>query len=134
VPPCSNPPLFGRDAYASLLPKVPASPREVVEPTLGNAGIPTQDVRTLPGSDDSCGLQPRNQQLVFFYEFVKFECKIAFTSQYYSAQVKSEEYVPLVHMPTELRVTTLHYPASQKMRHMLFVHTLGLCGPFAMDS
>jgi hypothetical protein len=54
-------------------PKVLALPRERIERALCNTGVTAQDVRALLRSDDWCALHSRNEQLVFFYEFVKTE-------------------------------------------------------------
>jgi hypothetical protein len=54
-------------------PKVLALPRERIERALCNTGITAQGVRALLRSDDWCALHSRNEQTVFFYEFVKTE-------------------------------------------------------------
>jgi hypothetical protein len=56
-------------------PKVLALPRERIERALCNTGVTAQDVRALLRSDDWCALHSPNEQLVFFYEFVKTEYK-----------------------------------------------------------
>jgi DNA-directed RNA polymerase sigma subunit (sigma70/sigma32) len=48
-------------------------PRECIERALCNTGVIAQDVRALLRSDDWCALHSRNEQLVFFYEFIKAE-------------------------------------------------------------
>jgi hypothetical protein len=62
-------------------PKVLALPRERIERALCNAVVTVQDVRVLLRSDDWCALHSRNEQLVFFYEFVKTEYGRSLTSE-----------------------------------------------------
>jgi hypothetical protein len=52
-------------------PKVPAFPGERIERALCNTGVTAQDGRASLRSDDWCALHSRNEQLVFFYGFVK---------------------------------------------------------------
>jgi hypothetical protein len=62
-------------------PKVLALPRECIERALCNTVVTIQDVRALFRSDDWCALLSRNEQLVFFYEFVKTEYSGSLTSE-----------------------------------------------------
>jgi DNA-directed RNA polymerase sigma subunit (sigma70/sigma32) len=55
-------------------PKVLALPRERIERALCKIWVTAQDVRVLLRLDDWYALHSRNEQLVFFYEFVKTEC------------------------------------------------------------
>jgi hypothetical protein len=54
-----------------MQPKILALPRERIERALCNIGVTAEDVWVLLRSDDWCALHSRNEQLVFFYEFVK---------------------------------------------------------------
>jgi hypothetical protein len=54
-------------------PKILVLPREHMERALCNTGVTTQGVRALLRSDDWWALHSRNEQLVFFYEFVNTE-------------------------------------------------------------
>jgi hypothetical protein len=62
-------------------PKVLALPHERIKQALCNTGVTSQDVRTLLRSDDWWALHSRNEQLVFFYEFVKTEYGRSLTSE-----------------------------------------------------
>jgi hypothetical protein len=62
-------------------PKVLALPRERIERALCNTGVTAQDVRVLLNPDDWCVLHSRNEQLVFFYEFVKTEYSRSLASE-----------------------------------------------------
>jgi hypothetical protein len=62
-------------------PKVLALPRECIERALCNIAVTAQDVRVLLRSDDRWALHSRNEQLVFFYEFVKMEYSRSLTSE-----------------------------------------------------
>jgi hypothetical protein len=62
-------------------PKVMALPRERIKRALCNTGVTAQDVRALLRSDDWCAFHSRNEQLVFFYEFVKTEDSRSLTSE-----------------------------------------------------
>jgi hypothetical protein len=62
-------------------PRVLALPRERIERALCNTGVTAQDIRALLRSDDWCALHSRNEQLVFFYEFVKTEYSRSLTSE-----------------------------------------------------
>jgi integrase len=62
-------------------PKVLALPGERIERALCNTGVTAQDVRALVRSDDWCALHSHNEQLVFFYEFVKMEYSRPLTSE-----------------------------------------------------
>jgi hypothetical protein len=62
-------------------PKVLVLPRERIERALCNTGVTAQDVPALLRSDDWCTSHLRNEQLVFFYEFVKTEHSGSLTSE-----------------------------------------------------
>jgi hypothetical protein len=64
---------FVRNPQVLIPPKVLALPRERIERALCNTGVIAQDVQALLRSDNWCALHSRNEQLVFFYEFVKTE-------------------------------------------------------------
>jgi hypothetical protein len=64
-----------------MLAKVLALPRERIWRALCNTGVTAQDVRALLRSDDWCALHSRNEQLVFFYEFVKMDYSRSLTSE-----------------------------------------------------
>jgi hypothetical protein len=54
--------------------------RERIERALCNTGVTAQDVLALLSPDDWCALHSRNEQLMFFYEFVKTEYNRSLTS------------------------------------------------------
>jgi hypothetical protein len=62
-------------------PKVLALPRERIERALCNTGVTAEDVRALLRPENSCALHSRNEQLVFFYEFVETEYSRSLTSE-----------------------------------------------------
>jgi hypothetical protein len=64
-----------------MLPKVLDFPRERIERSLCNTGVTAQDVRALLRSDDWGALHSSNEQLVFFYEFVKTVYSRSLTSE-----------------------------------------------------
>jgi hypothetical protein len=64
-----------------MRPKALVLPRERIERALYNSGVTAQDVRALFRSDDWCALHSHNEQLVFFYEFVKTEHSRSLTSE-----------------------------------------------------
>jgi hypothetical protein len=62
-------------------PKVLALHRERIERGFCNTGVTAQDVWALLWSDDCCAVHSRNEQLVFFYEFVETEYSRLLTSE-----------------------------------------------------
>jgi hypothetical protein len=72
---------FVRNPQVLIPPKVLALSRERIERALCNTGVTAQDVRALFRSDDWCALDSRNEQLLFFYEFVKTEYSRSLTSE-----------------------------------------------------
>jgi DNA-directed RNA polymerase sigma subunit (sigma70/sigma32) len=62
-------------------PKVLDLPRERIERVLCDTAVTTQDVRALLRSDDWRALHSRNEQFMFFYEFVKTEHSRSLTSE-----------------------------------------------------
>jgi hypothetical protein len=57
-------------------PKVPALPREAIERALYATGVPAHDIRAMLRCDAWRTLESRNEQVVFFHDFVKTECGI----------------------------------------------------------
>jgi hypothetical protein len=55
-------------------PKVPALPREFIEPGLHTIGLSAQDIRALLRCNNWCASESRNQQVVVICDFVKREC------------------------------------------------------------
>jgi hypothetical protein len=64
---------FVRNPQALMPLELLALPRERIERALCNTGVTAREVRALLRSDDWGALHSRNEQLVFFYEFVKME-------------------------------------------------------------
>jgi hypothetical protein len=62
-------------------PKLLVLPGQSIERAICSTGITAQDVRVLLRSDDWCALHSRNEQLVFFYEFVKTEYSRSLASE-----------------------------------------------------
>jgi hypothetical protein len=58
-------------------PKVPAPPREEIEPRLYTASLPGQDICIVLRSANLCALDPQSEQLAFFCGFAKKECYTA---------------------------------------------------------
>jgi hypothetical protein len=61
--------------------KVLVLPSERIERAVCNTGVTAQDVRALFRSDDRYALHSRNEQLVFFSEFVKTEYSRSLASE-----------------------------------------------------
>jgi hypothetical protein len=74
-------PYFAQNPQVLMPPKVLVFPRQRIERALCNTGVTVQDIRALLRSDDWCALPSRNEQLVFFYEFVKTEYSRSLTSE-----------------------------------------------------
>jgi hypothetical protein len=72
---------FARNPQVLMPPKVLALLRERIERALCNIEVTAQDIRALLRSDDWCALHSRNEQLVFFHEFVKTEYSRSLNSE-----------------------------------------------------
>jgi hypothetical protein len=57
----------------AIPPKVPAVPRNEIEPHLSITGFSAQDIRALLRADERGALESRNQQVVFLSDFVGTE-------------------------------------------------------------
>jgi hypothetical protein len=58
-------------------PKVPALPRNKIEPRFSITSLSAQDICALLRADEWCALESRNQQVVFLYDFARSECSIS---------------------------------------------------------
>jgi hypothetical protein len=55
-------------------PKVPALPRNEIEPRLSITGLSVQDIRALLRAGECFALESRNQKVEFLYDFARSEC------------------------------------------------------------
>jgi hypothetical protein len=114
-------------------PKVLALPRECIERALCNTGVTSQDVRALLRSDDWCALHSRNEQLVFFFEFVKTEYSRSLTSELLGQAFGIESsHVRKIHSKAEKKPKYLYRPAAlnddQTAAVVAFIETATLHG------
>jgi hypothetical protein len=61
----------------AMPPKVPAIPRNEIEPRLSITGFSAQDILALLRTDDWRAWDSRIQQVVFLYDFARSECSIS---------------------------------------------------------
>jgi hypothetical protein len=63
-------------------PKVPAPPPDVCEPVLTDTGLTAQDIRALFRDPDCLSLESRNQQVIFLFDFARFNSSLGLSNQF----------------------------------------------------
>jgi hypothetical protein len=104
---------FVRNPPVLTPPKVLALPRERTERALCKTEVTPKDVRALLRSDDWCAFHSRNEQLAFFYEFVKTEYSRSLTSKVLSQVFRIEpSHVREIRSKTEKKPKRPYRPAA----------------------
>jgi hypothetical protein len=78
-------------------PKVPALPRNEIEPRLSIAGFSAQDICVLLRPDEWCALESRNQQVVLLYDFARNECSMSLPAAIIGQVFEIPEALDLMH-------------------------------------